>query len=121
MKKENLSDRAAEYVVSRKDEELATIKVKTIAIALGVNSSYLSRKFRNDKDMTLNDFITGIKMQRSARLLSKRKKTSIVDLAEKTGFSRSDYFVILFKDHFGIHPRKFGELKKSRFQPRDYN
>jgi two-component system response regulator YesN len=121
MKKGNISDRAAEYVVSRKDEELATLKVKAIAITLGVNPSYLSRKFKNDKDMTLNDFITGVKMQRSARLLSKRKKTSVVNLAEKTGFARSDYFVILFKNHFGIHPRKFGELKKSKYQPRDYN
>jgi AraC-like DNA-binding protein len=121
MKKENLSDRAAEYIVSRKDEELATLKVKTIANSLGVNSSYLSRKFRSDKDMTLNDFITGIKMQRCARLLTKRKKASIVNLAERTGFARSDYFVILFKNHFGIHPRKYGELKRIKYPPRDYN
>jgi len=121
MKKENLSDRAAEYVATRENNELATLKVRSVASALKVNSSYLSRRFKADKDMTLNDFITGVKMFRSAQILAKNKRTPVVTLSEKTGFSRSDYFVILFKQHFGIHPKKYGELRKSKFQPSDYN
>jgi two-component system response regulator YesN len=123
MKKGKLTDRAAEFIVSLVDEELAALKVKTIADALGVNPSYLSRKFRNDKDMTLNEFITGEKMRRSALLLATSKEVSIVNLAKRTGYARSDYFVILFRNHYGIHPREFVESKfrKRRFQPRDYN
>jgi two-component system response regulator YesN len=123
MKKRKLTDRVAEFIVTRKDDELAALKVDTIAADLGVNPSYLSRKFKSDKDMTLNEFITGEKMHRSAILLSKNKHVSIVSLAKLTGFARADYFVILFKNYFGIHPKKFGELKnkKRKFQPFDYN
>lgn len=121
MKKRRISDRAAEFVVSLTDKELAAIKVDTIASNLGVNSSYLSRKFRSDKKMTLNEFITGEKMHRSANWLSQKKKISIVSLAEKTGYSRADYFVILFKKQFGIHPKRFGQLAREKLQSGDSN
>ena len=120
MKKRKLSDRAAEFIVSRNDEELAAIKVDVIASNLGVNPSYLSRKFKSDKTMTLNEFITGEKMHRSAIALSKQKAVSIATLAERTGFSRSDYFVILFRKHFGVHPKKFSGLVKRKSRPGDF-
>ena len=115
MKKRKLSDRAAEFIVSLNDEELAALKVDALAVSLGVNPSYLSRKFKSDKEMSLNEFITGEKMHRSAILLSKNKKVQVVSLAKRTGFARADYFVILFKNYFGIHPKKYGQLKRNRF------
>lgn len=119
MKKKKLSDRVAEFIVTRKEEELAALKVDTIAVDLGVNPSYLSRKFKSDKDMTLNEFITGEKMHRSALLLIRNRNVSIVGLAKLTGFARADYFVILFKDYFGIHPKKFGEMRPRNLRPFD--
>ena len=115
MKKKKLSDRAAEFIVSLKDDELADLKVDILASSLGVNPSYLSRKFKSDKEMSLNEFITGEKMHRSAIMLSKNKKVPIVSLAKRTGFARADYFVILFKNYFGIHPKKYGQLKRNKF------
>jgi AraC-like DNA-binding protein len=115
MKKRKLSDRAAEFIVSLKDNELASLKVDALALNLGVNPSYLSRKFKSDKEMSLNEFITGEKMHRSAILLSRNKKIPVVSLAKKTGFARADYFVILFKNYFGIHPKKYGQLKRNRY------
>ena len=115
MKKRKLSDRAAEFIVSLTDEELAALKVDTLAVNLGVNPSYLSRKFKSDKEMSLNEFLTGEKMHRSAILLSKNRKVPVVSLAKKTGFARADYFVILFKNYFGIHPKKYGQLKRNKF------
>ncbi|UCH95561.1 MAG: helix-turn-helix domain-containing protein [Candidatus Aminicenantes bacterium] len=121
MKKRKLSDRAAEFVVSLNDEELAALKVDFLASNLGVNPSYLSRKFKSDKEMSLNEFITGEKMRRSAILLTKAKKVPIVTLAKITGFARADYFVILFRDYFGIHPKKYGQLRKHKFLAGDYD
>jgi len=114
MKKEKLSDRICHYVFTRNDEDLSVIKVEGIATTFDVNPSYLSRRFKDDKSMTLNDLITYEKMRRSANMLAKDKNLSIVSLCERTGFSRSDYFVILFKHFFGVHPKKFREMRKSR-------
>lgn len=121
MKKRKLSDRAAEFIVSLKDNELADLKVDVLATNLGVNPSYLSRKFKGDKEMSLNEFITGEKMHRSAILLSKKQRVPIVSLAKRTGFARADYFVILFKNYFGIHPKKYGQLKRNKFLGNDYD
>jgi len=103
----NLSNRVAEYVTTCKDEDLSEIKVDRIAAEFGVNPSYLSRKFKSDKDITLIEFITGDKMSRSARLLKNDRNTTIHSLTELTGFSRSDYFVTVFKNYYGIHPVKY--------------
>lgn len=121
MRKKNLSDRAAEYIVSLSDEELAALKVDILASSLGVNPSYLSRKFKSDKEMSLNEFITGEKMHRSALLLSKNRRVPIFLLAKRTGFARADYFVILFKNYYGIHPKKYGQLNRSRYMIDDYD
>ncbi len=121
MKKKKLSNRAAELIVSLDDQALADLKVDILASSLDVNPSYLSRKFKCDKKMSLNEFITGEKMRRSAFLLSKHKKIPISNLAKNTGFARADYFVILFKDYFGIHPKKYGQLKRNHSRSGDYN
>lgn len=121
MKKEKLSDRAAEFIVTLTDEQLAALKVEVVASNLGVNPSYLSRKFKSDTEMTLNEFITSEKMHRAASLLLRKRDVSLFNLAKITGYARADYFVILFRNHFGIHPSKFGQLRRTRFQMRDYN
>lgn len=111
MKKGKLTDRVIDLINSCKDEELAELSVDSIAEQLGVNPSYLSRKFNDDRDITLNAFITDVKMQRCVNLLKKNKKVTPVTLAQWTGFARSDYFVTLFRNKFGIHPRTYARLK----------
>ncbi|MGE5341563.1 MAG: helix-turn-helix transcriptional regulator [Candidatus Omnitrophota bacterium] len=111
MKNTKLSDRASELIVSCKEEDMAEIKVEAVASLLGVNASYLSRKFKSDKDMTMNEFITGVKMWKSADALTNSKTLSTTKMAEKNGFARADYFVTLFKQQFGIHPKTFWQLK----------
>lgn len=114
MRREKISDRVTEYVLTRKTDELAMLKVSQIASTFGVNPSYLSRTFKGDKDITLNEFITGEKMFRSALLLRKDKDLTMDDLASIVGFSRADYFITLFKNYFGVHPKKFKKPRRGR-------
>ncbi|MCU0287035.1 MAG: helix-turn-helix domain-containing protein [Acidobacteria bacterium] len=114
MGKQKISDRVTEFVLTRKIDELALLKVSIIADTFGVNPSYLSRTFKGDKDITLNELITGEKMFRSALLLKKNKSLTMDDMAKIVGFSRADYFITLFKDYFGVHPRRFKRNWKSR-------
>jgi two-component system, response regulator YesN len=110
MKKAKLTERVTQLVLSCKEGELASLKVEGIAEKLGVNSSYLSRRFNGEKNMTLNEFITGVKMWRCATQLSKNRSVSIQKMSDIMGYSRSDYFVTLFKQQFGIHPKAFGKI-----------
>lgn len=116
MRKKKISDRVTEFVLTRNIEELAELKVSNIASTFAVNPSYLSRIFKGEKDITLNEFITGEKMYRSVLLLKKDKNLSMDQLAKKVGFSRADYFITLFRNYFGVHPKEFKPaVKVGRF------
>ena len=114
MKKQKISDRVTDFVLTREADELAMLKVTNIAAMFGVNPSYLSRVFRDDKNITLNEFINGQKMFFSTQLLKKYKRITMTKLANIIGFSRSDYFITLFKNYYGIHPKKFYKVRKTR-------
>ncbi len=114
MGKQKISDRVTEFVLTRQTNELAFLKVSNIADTFGVNPSYLSRTFKGDKDITLNEFINGQKMFQSALLLKKNRNLTMEDLAKIVGFSRADYFITLFKSYFGVHPQKFKKIRKNR-------
>ncbi len=114
MRRTKIADRVVDFVLTRKTSDLAMIKVANIAANFDVNPSYLSRIFKGDKDITLNEFITGEKMFRSVLLLKKNKALTMEDMAEKVGYSRADYFITLFKNYFGVHPKKFKKARKNR-------
>lgn len=109
--KKKISDRVTEFVLTREVDELADLKVANIAGTFDVNPSYLSRIFKGEKDITLNDFITGEKMYRSVMMLRKERVLSMEQLARKVGFSRADYFITLFRNFYGVHPREFKRIK----------
>lgn len=117
MRKKKISDRVTEFILTRDIDQLSMLKVSNIASTFEVNPSYLSRIFKGEKDITLNEFITGEKMYRSVILLKKEKNISMDQLAKKVGFSRADYFITLFKNYFGVHPREFRQPSKGRFHP----
>ncbi|MCP5102459.1 MAG: helix-turn-helix domain-containing protein [bacterium] len=114
MRKQKISDRVTEFILTREMDQLAMLKVSSIASTFNVNPSYLSRIFKGDKDITLNEFITGEKMFRSALLLKKDRHVTMDELARIVGFSRADYFITLFKNYFGVHPKKFKKNRKKR-------
>jgi two-component system response regulator YesN len=110
MHKQKISDRVTEFILTRETDDLAMLTVSNIAAIFGVNPSYLSRIFKGDKDITLNEFITGEKMFRSIGLLKSERQISLDDLARLVGFSRADYFITLFRNYYGIHPKRFKKV-----------
>ena len=104
MKTKSISDHIVKFILSSNDEDLKDMSVTLISKSFGLSRSYLSRKFRCDKEFTLKEFIQREKMYRSALLLKERKDLSIKDLAGKVGFSTSDYFIKVVKKHFGTAP-----------------
>jgi two-component system response regulator YesN len=111
--KGNLPNRAVGIIISRNNEELAELTVEKIAHELGANPSYLSRIFNDKKNLSITEFFTGERLRRCAALLlmdkqlGSKKRRSIHQLTRIAGYSRSDYFVRLFKEKFGIHPENF--------------
>jgi two-component system response regulator YesN len=93
---------------------MADLTVKNIAKNFNTNPSYLSRRFIQDKNMSLGEHIMQMKIYRSALLLimNDSEELTVKQLAKKMGFCTTSYFIRVFKKMFGIGPGKYRECIK---------
>lgn len=98
-------NRAIDFVKKSANLEMSWTRVKYIASQIGVNESYLSRKFKEDTGMYLIDFINAEKMLRAVEYAGKGMDSK--DVSIRLGFSRCDYFRSLFKHRFYVNYQTF--------------
>ncbi|WP_373238436.1 response regulator [Cohnella sp. REN36] len=82
------------------------MQLQTIADAVYVNSSYLSRLFHKETGETVTEAITKIRMEKARELLAKSEiKTQ--EIATMVGFDNPSYFSATFKKRFGLTPKAY--------------
>lgn len=100
-----------EYVLLHLDRSITT---QELSRAIGLNRTYLCKRFQEEIGMTVNHYVTAVKMDEAKRLLEATKKTS-AEIAEVLGYSSQSYFQSVFKKAAGATPgeyrRKSGRLK----------
>ena len=114
VEEETLSERLIKYIATRKDEEFGALSVSSLADAFNIHRSKLSRTFKAERKITLDDYLSNEKMYRSAFILMSGEEIPIKELAGLMGFRTDDYFVRVFKRHFGLSPRQYKEYKTGR-------
>ncbi len=77
--------------------------IEMLAREIGMSRPNLNRKFRALINQSSNQFIQSVRLQRAADLL-RQGAGSVSEIAFRTGFSSTAYFVKCFKDHFGETP-----------------
>lgn len=77
-----------------------------IAAALKMNRTHLCERFLHETGITLNDFITEIKIEEAKRLLRETDKT-IAQISDYLGFSSQSYFQNVFRKAVGLTPNNF--------------
>lgn len=82
-----------EYIEAHYAEHLT---VEEIAHQLAVNRSHLSRVFRNHMDISIKDYLLGVRINRAAFLLSMTDET-VESIAEQVGFNSLVVFSRMFK------------------------
>ena len=87
-----------------------SLSVKDISEAVFMSSSYVCTLFKNETGLTLNQYITDIRMEKARQLLAD-PSYKITDIASRTGYSDSNYFAKLFKKHVGLSPTEYREKK----------
>jgi TolB-like protein/AraC-like DNA-binding protein/Tfp pilus assembly protein PilF len=76
--------------------------------ATGLNRNYLSRRIKSIKKITVNQFITEVRLEKAREFLIEGT-CNATEVSYKVGFSSPSYFTRCFHDHFGYPP---GDIKK---------
>lgn len=85
------------------------ISLQTVAEKLFVNSSYLSRLFKQQIGQAFSDYVLERKMKLAMKGLADGMK--VVDAAKLTGYRDVSYFIKVFRKYWGYTP---GEIKHDR-------
>lgn len=76
---------------------------------LGVSSGYLSSLFHQNTQESYIKFLTRVRMEQAAALLSEKPAAKVYDVAEKVGYVSVKHFSYVFKQHYGIPPGQYQE------------
>lgn len=85
------------------DQELT---LHTVADRMYINSSYLSRLFKQEMGVAFSDYVLARKMDRAKSLLQEGHK--VYDAARSVGYRDVSYFTKVFRKYWGVNP---GECK----------
>lgn len=100
--------RARDYILSHMGQ---TITTEMLSKELGMNRTYLCKRFTEETGLTLGQYVTQVKMEEAMRLMDITKKT-ISEIAEHLGYSSQSYFQNVFKKHTGVTPGVYRAKKK---------
>ncbi len=94
---------ARQYILGNIHQRITTDQ---LAAALGRNRTYLCTCFKEELGISVNEYITRIKMDEAKRLLRFSKKT-LREIAEHLGYSTQSYFQNVFKKTVGVTPLEY--------------
>lgn len=82
----------------------APISLTDAAAACFVSKEHLSRTFKKETGMGFSKYLTLYRLRKANALLAERPELRIIDVAQRCGFSESNYFSKTYKKMFGITP-----------------
>lgn len=110
MAKSEFIENVIKFILSRNDDELGELTIEKVTYILKANRSHIYHDFHNEMNMTPGQYLSKMKILRSAVLLETDRLITIEQISRKLGFSSSDYFIRIFKEHFGITPGRYREF-----------
>lgn len=75
---------------------------------VGLSAGYLGKLFKSHANLTFNDYVTTVRMEKAKRLLGTTSAT-VGEIGIKVGILEGSYFSTLFKKHVGMTPSQFRE------------
>jgi signal transduction histidine kinase/DNA-binding response OmpR family regulator len=95
---------ATEFVLEHIENE--NLSVVDLSNHLNMSRFTLIRRFKGINNMTPNNFIQKIRLEKAKELL-KNKVASVSEIAYKVGFASTTYFTSSFKKEFNVTPKEY--------------
>ncbi len=89
------------------------ISQASIATAIGISPSYLSRQFKEDLGVGFADFLCTYRLDRAKNLLT-QTNISNKEIAGLVGFRDDAYFSRVFKKDTGMTPKEYRKITKAK-------
>ncbi|MDF2668110.1 MAG: two component system response regulator [Paenibacillus sp.] len=96
-------DQAIKYIKNHYAEELS---ISIIASNLFFSPSYFMHVFKENMNMTVNDFITEYRIAKAKELLQSNHY-KVYEICQQVGFQDPRYFSQIFKKSTGMTPREY--------------
>lgn len=113
--KEDITDQSRDVVFTVKayiKEHISeTLNVEMLARLVSLSPDYLTRVFKKESQMTLNDYIIQQRMFLAKELLM-TSNMSVNRVSDKIGYTNYSYFSKAFKKYYGISPREMQQKSK---------
>lgn len=106
----NYTEVCKAYISSHYREKLY---LEDIADHLGITPTYLSRLFKKDTGVRLQDYINQVRVERAANML-KYSDLSLSDIAQYVHFPSQSYFGKIFRRQMNMTPKEYRDRFKAR-------
>lgn len=80
---------------------------------IGMSRASLYKKLKALTDMSCNEYINKIRLERAMNLIITTNKT-FLEIADETGFANSRYFSTIIKQHTGMTPTQYRKQEKEK-------
>ena len=89
------------------------IPVPDIAAYAALNPQYLMRVFKKETGLSILEYVTELRMKKAAEILRETDWNNEL-IAERCGYISTNYFIRLFKKHYGMTPGEYRRGKEGR-------
>ncbi|HKM08183.1 MAG TPA: response regulator [Sphaerochaeta sp.] len=88
-------------------KRIRSSSLQSIAEELGINSSYLSRLFKEEIGQNFQEYLVQTKMEQAERMLMGNIGYTNKEIAEALGYQDTQNFCRTFKNYFGTSPQQY--------------
>lgn len=111
----NIVNKAEDYIEANLDKK---ITLHEVAASVHFSDYHFHRMFSASSNETIHQFISRIKIERSAIFMVVNSSFSITEIAYKYGFSNSSSYSKAFKRHYHMSPSDFRKKARNDKQQR---
>jgi AraC-like DNA-binding protein len=86
---------------------LKDLTCSKLALMYGIDRSYLSRIFKECQGIYLREALKRLKLLRCAFFMVENRDLTVKETYNLFGFENLNYFIISFREFFGMTPGKF--------------
>lgn len=83
------------------------LSLQSVCAVFGISQTYLSRLFRKYENMSFNEYLTEIRIEKAKQIIEENPNILIKNVAEMVGYSDQFYFSRVFRSITGVPPSEY--------------